>query len=64
MFWRKENLRMNKKEQAYDLIKERIIDSTYPSQSFIDEKLIAEELQTSRTPVREAFIALSQDGYL
>ena len=64
MFWRKENLRMNKKEQAYDLIKERIIDSTYPSQSFIDEKLIAEELQASRTPVREAFIALSQDGYL
>lgn len=52
------------KDVAYELIKQRIIDATYPAQSFIDEKALAQELNSSRTPVREAIIALSQEGYL
>lgn len=52
------------KDEAYELIKQRITDATYPAQSFIDEKALAQELNSSRTPVREAIIALSQEGYL
>ncbi len=54
----------NMKTNAYDLIKSRIINSTYPADSILDEKQVVEELGTSRTPVREAIIALSQEGYL
>lgn len=52
------------KDVAYELIKKRIIDATYPAQSFIDEKELAAELHASRTPVREALITLSQEGFL
>lgn len=52
------------KNQAYEIIKQRIIDRTYPAHSFIDEKELSSELKASRTPVREALIALSQEGYL
>ncbi len=52
------------KEQAYSVIKQRIMDATYPADTFIDEKLLAQELNSSRTPVREAIIALSQEGHL
>ncbi len=55
---------MNKKDEAYNLILQRINDAVYPAQSYIDEKSIAEELGASRTPVREALITLSQEGYL
>lgn len=52
------------KDNAYQIIKQRIIDATYPAQTFIDERALAQELNTSRTPIREALIALSQEGYL
>lgn len=52
------------KDNAYQIIKNRIIDATYPAQTFIDERALAQELNTSRTPIREALIALSQEGYL
>lgn len=52
------------KDKAYEIIKKRIMDATYPAQTFIDEKALAQELNTSRTPVREALIALSQEGFL
>lgn len=45
------------KDKAYEIIKKRIMDATYPAQTFIDEKALAQELNTSRTPVREALIA-------
>lgn len=52
------------KNAAYQLIKDRILDGTYPANDIIDEKLIAAELHSSRTPIREAMIALDQEGYL
>lgn len=52
------------KDKAYEIIKKRIMDATYPAQTFIDEKALAQELKASRTPVREALIALSQEGFL
>ena len=52
------------KEKAYDAIKKRIISSEYAADSLIDEKQLVAELGASRTPVREALIALSQEGYV
>ena len=52
------------KENAYDLNKERILNGTYVSNDIIDEKDLAAELRTSRTPVREALIALAQEGFI
>lgn len=54
----------SKTDQAYDLLREKISDATYAANSFIDEKEIAESLGSSRTPVREAIIALAREGYL
>lgn len=55
---------MTKKEQTYALLLERINSGEYAAQSYIDEKAIAKELETSRTPVREAILTLAQEGYL
>lgn len=52
------------KEKAYNTIKSRILDMTYLPDSFLDEKALIDELGISRTPVREAMITLSQEGYL
>lgn len=52
------------KQKAYDLIKERIINSEYKPNEFLNEKQLTEELKLSRTPVREAMITLSQEGFL
>lgn len=54
----------SKTDQAYDILLERISNATYMAQAYIDEKAIAEELESSRTPVREALIALSREGFL
>lgn len=53
-----------KRDQVYDLLLDRINKGVYPAQSYIDEKAIANELESSRTPVREAILALGQEGYL
>lgn len=49
-------------DQIYDVIKERILLGKIPQGERMIESTIAEELQTSRTPVREAFQRLVQDG--
>lgn len=49
---------------VYDLLKKKIISlELHPGQR-ISEKEIAESLDVSRTPVREAFIKLSREGLL
>lgn len=53
-----------KRDQAYSLLLERINNGTYPAQAYIDDKAIALELETSRTPVREAILTLAHEGYL
>jgi DNA-binding GntR family transcriptional regulator len=51
-------------ELAYKLIKQKILDNEYPPGAQFLEQDIAVELNVSRTPVREAFIRLKQDGLL
>ena len=55
---------MTKKDQTYELLLRRINSGEYPAQAYIDEKAVAKELNTSRTPVREAILSLAQEGYL
>jgi DNA-binding GntR family transcriptional regulator len=52
------------KQQAYDLIKDKILRCEYMPNSFINEKMIQEELDCSRTPIREALSRLEQEHLL
>lgn len=49
---------------AYNLIKEKILSCEYPPNSFINEHEIMNELDTSRTPIREALSMLEQEGFV
>jgi DNA-binding GntR family transcriptional regulator len=49
-------------DQIYEVLKERILLGRIGPGERIIESTIAEELKTSRTPVREAFQRLVQDG--
>lgn len=52
------------KDHVYDYIAEKINDGSLTHDSRIDEQQICEELKISRTPVREALIQLTTEGYL
>ena len=52
------------KEWAYTLLRTNIITLHLQPGTTISEAEIAEALQTSRTPIREAFIRLVEDGLL
>jgi DNA-binding GntR family transcriptional regulator len=52
------------KDHVYDYIAEKINDGSLTSEKRINEQLICEELKISRTPVREALIQLTTEGYL
>ncbi|MFP7333621.1 GntR family transcriptional regulator [Shouchella clausii] len=49
---------------VYETIKEQMMTLVLPPGSSISEKDIAEELEVSRTPVRESFLRLSEDDLL
>lgn len=49
-------------DAAYEYIRKKIIDQSYPLGSRLREDLIAEELGMSRTPVREAINRLAMVG--
>ncbi|MDD4012544.1 MAG: GntR family transcriptional regulator, partial [Sphaerochaetaceae bacterium] len=51
-------------QQAYELIKKRIINCEYKPNSFLNEGGLASELGISRTPAREAIIKLEKEGFL
>ena len=51
-------------EQAYRLIRQRILDNVYPAGYRALEREFAEELNLSRTPVREALLRLQAEGLL
>ena len=53
---------MGKTEEAYRLIKDKIITGVYRPMSDISEEALQQELGTSRTPVREALMRLERDG--
>lgn len=50
--------------KSYDAIRARILDGTYSPSTHLAEKVIAEEIGVSRTPVREALRKLASDGYV
>src|SRR5690606_16199953 len=49
-------------EQAYRIIRQRILDNVYPAGYRALEREFAEALQLSRTPVREALLLLQAEG--
>lgn len=52
------------KDHVYQYISERISNGTLSAGDKINEVQISEELNVSRTPVREALVQLAADGYL
>lgn len=52
------------KDHVYNYISTKINDGSIKPQDKINEQQIADELQISRTPIREALIQLASDGYL
>lgn len=52
------------KESAYHIIKKKILDLEFEPGSRIREDLLAEEIDMSRTPVREAINQLSAEGFV
>ena len=51
-------------EQAYRLIRQRILDNVYPAGYRALEREFAAELGLSRTPVREALLRLQAEGLI
>ncbi|WP_455816688.1 GntR family transcriptional regulator [Pseudomonas cerasi] len=51
-------------EQVYGLLKELILERKIPGNSEMSESRLAEELQVSRTPMREALVRLAGEGLL
>jgi len=51
-------------KRIYHLIRERIINLNFAPGLSISEKEISEKFNVSRTPVREAFVRLSQEGLI
>jgi DNA-binding GntR family transcriptional regulator len=52
------------KDRAYAYVKERILDGAYPGGELLSEGEVAEALEVSRTPVREAFLLLEAEGLM
>ena len=51
-----------RKQTAYDYIKGKILSCEYEPGSFMNEQLLCDELELSRTPVRDALSRLEQEG--
>ena len=51
-------------EQAYEQIKEAIINCVFNPGDFLAEVRLAEELGISKTPIRKAMARLHQEGFL
>jgi DNA-binding GntR family transcriptional regulator len=50
--------------RAYEYVKERILDGTFPGTELLTEGEIAAGVGVSRTPVRAAFVQLEAEGFL
>lgn len=58
------NQYLSLKDHVYNFISSKITDGTLCPNEKINEQIICEELNISRTPVREALIQLATEGYL
>ena len=52
------------KQQAYNIIKEKIINCEYPPSALLNEEMLKEDIQASRTPIRDALGRLEQEGLI
>ena len=52
------------RQQVYDYVRKRIIAMEYRPGDFITDSQVAKELRISRTPAREAFQRLENEGLL
>lgn len=50
------------KEQIYNILKEDILNQHFVDEQVLNERKLSEELNVSRTPVREALKALESEG--
>ncbi|MDO5352895.1 MAG: GntR family transcriptional regulator, partial [Succinatimonas sp.] len=55
---------MSKADVCYEYIVEKIITGEFPPLSTLSETELQEKLHTSRTPVREAILRLSELGFV
>lgn len=53
--------KQSRKLQAYNEIKNKILNCEYMPNSFLNEDLLCEEFQVSRTPIRDALSRLEQE---
>ncbi|MCF3936730.1 GntR family transcriptional regulator [Acuticoccus sp. M5D2P5] len=51
-------------ETAYEAIKHRVLENAFPAGTYVLEQELADLLEMSRTPVREALIRLAHDGFV
>lgn len=58
------NQRGDLKQYVYDILRSRIIHCVYEPGSMIYEQLLTQELEVSRTPVREALNKIEQEGFI
>ena len=54
----------NLKIKAYNYIKNKIISGVYPPNQKVEESEISNELNFSRTPIREAINTLKDEGWI
>jgi DNA-binding GntR family transcriptional regulator len=52
------------KDQAYERIKQRLLNNEYPPGSFLSERQLAENLGMSKTPVKGALERLESEGFI
>jgi DNA-binding GntR family transcriptional regulator len=52
------------KEEAYELLKQRLLDNDYPPGSFLSERQLAASLGMSKTPVKAALERLESEGFI
>jgi DNA-binding GntR family transcriptional regulator len=52
------------REKVYAALRQRILDGSFPAGERLVESRIAEQIKTSRTPVREALHLLEKEGLL
>jgi GntR family transcriptional regulator of vanillate catabolism len=61
---RERPLKRTRSQNVTDALRERILSGIYPPGSHLQEELLANEVGTSRTPVRAALLALAQESLL
>ncbi|WP_037573331.1 GntR family transcriptional regulator, partial [Spirochaeta cellobiosiphila] len=52
------------RSQAYVAIREKIVNCVYPPGTMLNEAMLTQELEFSRTPIRDALTRIEQEGFI